>query len=34
MQVVINITDSFYDRLIHMDSDNDTCSFNESALVE
>lgn len=34
MQVVINITDSFYDRLVNMNSDSDTCSFNESALVE
>ena len=33
MQVVISISDSFYDRLINMNSDNDTCSFNESALV-
>lgn len=34
MQVVINISDSFYHRLIDMNIDNDTCSFNESALVE
>ena len=34
MQIVISISDSFYDRLIDMNSDSDTCSFNESALVE
>lgn len=34
MQIVINISDSLYDRLIKMNSDSDTCSFNESALVE
>lgn len=33
MQIVISISESFYDRLINMNSDNDTCSFNESALV-
>lgn len=33
MQIVIDITDSFYDRLVNMDSDT-CCSFNESALVE
>lgn len=34
MQIVISISDSLYDRLIDMDIDSDTCSFNESALVE
>ena len=34
IQIVINISDSFYDRLVNMNSDSDTCSFNESALVE
>ena len=33
MKIVIDITDSFYDRLVNMDSDT-CCSFNESALVE
>lgn len=33
MQIVINISDSFYNKLIDMNSDNDTYSFNESALV-
>ena len=34
MQIVISISESLYDRLIHMNSDRDTCSFNESVLVE
>lgn len=34
VELVIKISDSFYHRLIDMNIDNDTCSFNESALVE
>ena len=34
MQIVIKISKSLYDRVIGMDIDRDTCSFNESALVE
>lgn len=34
LKIVINISHSLYDRLIDMNIDSDTCSFNESALVE
>lgn len=34
MQIVIKISDSLYSKLIDMNSESDTCSFNESALVE
>lgn len=34
MQIVIEISDSLYSKLIDMNSDSDTCSFNESTLVE
>lgn len=33
-KIVIKISDSLYDRLIDMNIESDTCSFNESALVE
>ena len=32
--VVIQISENLYNRLIHMDPDKDCASFNESALVE
>lgn len=33
-EIVIKISDSLYDKLINMNIDSDTCSFNESVLVE
>lgn len=34
MQIVINISESLYERLLEMDSEQDCGTFNESALVE